>query len=219
MAPGRPGPSDVSSPTGSFSPADRKAKFLFTDVVPLPEIPDESYPFFLLTGRGTMHQWHTQTRTGKVEMMKKMYPADSYAEVSPVDAERMGIVTGTDLKVTSRRGTVRVKAIVKDSVRPGFVFLPMHYPRSELPHLSGVRSAQPPARVQVRRGQSRGRFLRRFPARWAPRRWGMAEVPVGTADHAAAPPKRVPGPAERHEGMTENPGGTVEGRPAAVPPG
>ncbi|HTH13185.1 MAG TPA: molybdopterin-dependent oxidoreductase, partial [Spirochaetia bacterium] len=59
---------------GQFFTPDRKAKFLFTDVVPLPEIPDESYPFFLLTGRGTMHQWHTQTRTGKVEMLKKMYP-------------------------------------------------------------------------------------------------------------------------------------------------
>jgi len=115
---------------GKFFTPDRKAKFLFTDVVPLPEIPDETYPFFLLTGRGTMHQWHTQTRTGKVEMMKKMYPADSYAEVNPVDAERLGIVTGTALRVTSRRSTVRVKALVKDSVRPGFVFLPMHYPEA-----------------------------------------------------------------------------------------
>ena len=115
---------------GKFFTPDGRAKFLFTDVVPLPEIPDEIYPFFLLTGRGTMHQWHTQTRTGKVEMLKKMYPADSYAEVNPADAERLGIATGTELKVTSRRGAVRVKAMVKDSVRPGFVFLPMHYPEA-----------------------------------------------------------------------------------------
>ena len=115
---------------GKFFHPDGKAKFLFTDVVPLPEIPDETYPFFLLTGRGTMHQWHTQTRTGKVEMLKKMYPVDSYAEVNPSDAARLGMVTGTELRVTSRRGTVRVKAMVKDSVRPGFVFLPMHYPEA-----------------------------------------------------------------------------------------
>jgi assimilatory nitrate reductase catalytic subunit len=115
---------------GQFFYPDRRAKFLFTEVVPLPEIPDEAYPFFLLTGRGTMHQWHTQTRTGKVELLKKMYPADSYAEVNPADAERLGIPNGADLQVTSRRGQVRVKAMVKDSVRPGFVFLPMHYPEA-----------------------------------------------------------------------------------------
>jgi assimilatory nitrate reductase catalytic subunit len=115
---------------GVFPHASGKAKLLFTDVVPLPEIPDELYPFFLLTGRGTMHQWHTQTRTGKVELIKKMYPADSYAEVHPDDAARLGIASGADLRVTSRRGSVVVKALVKDSVRPGFVFLPMHYPEA-----------------------------------------------------------------------------------------
>lgn len=113
---------------GQFFTADKKAKFLFTDVVPLPEIPDETYPFFLLTGRGTMHQWHTQTRTGKVEMLKKMYPVESYVEVNPEDAARLGIENNASLRVTSRRGSVVVKAAVKDSVRPGFVFLPMHYP-------------------------------------------------------------------------------------------
>jgi len=115
---------------GRFPSYDGRAKFLFTDVVPLPEIPDELYPFFLLTGRGTMHQWHTQTRTGKVEIIKKMYPADSYAEVNPDDAARLGIVTGADLRITSRRGLVVVKALVKDSVKPGYVFLPMHYPEA-----------------------------------------------------------------------------------------
>lgn len=115
---------------GRFPHYDGKAKFLFTDVVPLPEIPDELYPFFLLTGRGTMHQWHTQTRTGKVEIIKKMYPADSYAEIHPDDASRMGVATGADLRITSRRGSVLVKAMVKESVRPGFVFLPMHYPEA-----------------------------------------------------------------------------------------
>lgn len=115
---------------GRFFSPDHKAKFLFTDVVPLPEIPDELYPFFLLTGRGTMHQWHTQTRTGKVELLKKMYPADSYAEVHPADAARLGLAEGETIRVTSRRGSVTVKTMIKDSVRPGFVFLPMHYPEA-----------------------------------------------------------------------------------------
>lgn len=115
---------------GRFFTPDGRAKFLFTDVVPLPEMPDADYPFFLLTGRGTMHQWHTQTRTGKVEMLKKMYPVESYAEVNPADAEKLGIESGSVLRITGRRGTVEVKAMVKDSVRSGTVFLPMHYPEA-----------------------------------------------------------------------------------------
>ena len=112
---------------GRYFTPDGKAKLLFTDVVPLPEIPDDTYPFFLLTGRGTMHQWHTQTRTGKVEILKKMYPQESYAEIHPQDAEGLGLAEGQKVRVTSRRGTVVVNALIKDSVRPGFVFLPMHY--------------------------------------------------------------------------------------------
>ncbi len=115
---------------GRFFTPDGKAPLLFSQIEPLPEVPDEEYPLFLLTGRGTMHQWHTQTRTGKVEILKKMYPAESYAEVNPQDAARMGLSEGEPVRVTSRRGSVVVKAMIKDSVRPGFIFLPMHYPEA-----------------------------------------------------------------------------------------
>jgi hypothetical protein len=40
----------------------------------LPEATDEVYPFLLLTGRGTSSQWHTQTRTGKSAVLRKLYP-------------------------------------------------------------------------------------------------------------------------------------------------
>jgi len=113
---------------GRFFTADERAKFWTSEVVPLPEVPDTAYPFFLLTGRGTMHQWHTQTRTGKVEMLKKMYPVESYAEIHPDDANRLGIVNGVKVRIAGRRGEVVVNAQVKPSVKPGYVFLPMHYP-------------------------------------------------------------------------------------------
>lgn len=112
---------------GEFYHKNKKAKFLFSESREMPEEPDAEYPYFLLTGRGTMHQWHTQTRTGKVEILKKMYPADSYAEVSAADAERLGLSEGSRVRVSSRRGSVVVEAKIRDSVRPGYLFLPMHY--------------------------------------------------------------------------------------------
>ncbi|MBW1896129.1 MAG: molybdopterin-dependent oxidoreductase, partial [Deltaproteobacteria bacterium] len=63
---------------------DGKAKFLFEEIAPPPESVSDQYPFLLLTGRGTVAQWHTQTKTGKVEMLRKMYSEEVYVEIHPV---------------------------------------------------------------------------------------------------------------------------------------
>ena len=72
---------------GLFYHSDKKAKFLFEAPRDMPEPPDEEYPFLLLTGRGTSSQWHTQTRTGKSAVLKKLYPDHIYVEMNPLDAE------------------------------------------------------------------------------------------------------------------------------------
>ena len=51
-----------------------------------PSRPTRRYPFMLLTGRGSSSQWHTQTRTGKSAVLRKLYPREVYVEISPVDA-------------------------------------------------------------------------------------------------------------------------------------
>ena len=76
---------------GLFYHSDKKAKFLFEAPRDVPEVPDEEYPFVLLTGRGTSSQWHTQTRTGKSAVLKKLYPDHIYVEMNPLDAESLGI--------------------------------------------------------------------------------------------------------------------------------
>ena len=50
---------------GLFDHWDRKARFLFETPRDAPELAENEYSFVLLTGRGTVSQWHTQTRTGK----------------------------------------------------------------------------------------------------------------------------------------------------------
>jgi len=112
---------------GRFFTSDGRARLLFDPIAELPETPDESYPFVLLTGRGTVVQWHTQTRTGKVEMLNRLRPAGAYAEISPGDAARLGIAEGGRVRISSRRGTVVVNAAVTDSIAVGQVFMPMHY--------------------------------------------------------------------------------------------
>ena len=55
----------------------------------LPEPPDEEYPLLLLTGRGSSAQWHTQTRTGKSGVLRKLHSLEPYVEVNPQDASRL----------------------------------------------------------------------------------------------------------------------------------
>ncbi len=114
-----------------FTPSGR-ARLLFEEDRPLPEVPDEAYPFALLTGRGSVVQFHTQTRTGKVEMLRKLYPAACYVEVNPEDASRVGIEEGQRVVVSSRRGSSEVTAKVTDTVRPTELFMPMHYPETNI---------------------------------------------------------------------------------------
>ena len=112
---------------GRFFHADGRARFLFEDPRPLPEPPSERYPFLLLTGRGTAAQWHTQTRTAKSAVLRKLYPNEVYVEINPADARSLGIRSHGRVEVRSRRGRIVATAFVTRSVQPGHLFVPMHY--------------------------------------------------------------------------------------------
>ncbi|MCH6256671.1 nitrate reductase [Puniceicoccaceae bacterium K14] len=112
---------------GKFYHPNGKAKMLFERPKPLPEPTTSNYPFVLLTGRGTSSQWHTQTRTSKSEVLRKLYPKNVYVEISPNDAKKLGVDKGELLRIMSRRGEVQAAAYITPTVKPGQVFMPMHY--------------------------------------------------------------------------------------------
>jgi assimilatory nitrate reductase catalytic subunit len=111
---------------GRFHHPDGRARFIFDEPRPLPEPPDGAFPFQLLTGRGSAAQWHTQTRTSKSDVLRKLYPGDAYVEINPADAQSVGVSTGCWAIVESRRGTARARAFVTPTVPEGVLFLPMH---------------------------------------------------------------------------------------------
>lgn len=112
---------------GRFFHPDGRARFLFEPPRPIPEPPDATFPLTLLTGRGTASQWHTQTRTGKSQILRTLYPQDCYVEISPQDAARLSVISGSDVRITSRRGSIKVRAVVLPTIQPGQIFTPMHY--------------------------------------------------------------------------------------------
>jgi assimilatory nitrate reductase catalytic subunit len=129
-----PYPADAPDPApqrrlfadGRFFHGDGRARFLVDDPRPLPEGADDDYPFVLLTGRGSASQWHTQTRTAKSDVLRKLYPRDLHVEIGPADAARLGLTPEAWTIVESRRGRVRARAFITATMQPGCVFLPMH---------------------------------------------------------------------------------------------
>lgn len=89
------------------------------------ETPDGDFPFILTTGR-IRDQWHTMTKTGKVRRLGQHIP-QPFVEVHPDDAAALGIAADDLVRVSSRRGDVRVRARISDSIRRGVLFLPMHW--------------------------------------------------------------------------------------------
>ncbi len=86
-----------------------------------------NYPFILTTGR-VRDQWHTMSKTGKVNKLNQ-HISRAYCDIHPGDARELDI-SGDDLiEVFNERGQVRVKARITDEVKQGVVFLPMHWGR------------------------------------------------------------------------------------------
>ena len=115
---------------GVFFRASGRALFEFEQPRAVPEPTTKDYPWVLLTGRGSSSQWHTGTRTSKSAVLRSLYPQTAYVEISRADADRLGVSTNDPLIVQSQRASVRVRAAVSTHVRPGQVFMAMHYPET-----------------------------------------------------------------------------------------
>lgn len=116
---------DGHRPSLAFATPSRRAVFYARPHMNPRELPDDDFPLVLNTGR-LQHQWHTMTKTGKVDKLNKLN-SGPFAEIHPVDAVVFDIVDGQPVELTSRRGRVVVPAVVTDRVRPGTCFVPFHW--------------------------------------------------------------------------------------------
>jgi formate dehydrogenase alpha subunit len=89
------------------------------------EAPDEEYPLTLTTGRSMFH-YHTGSMTRRSEKLNREVP-EGYVEISPEDAERLGLGKSARVRVISRRGEIETKVWITKRVPPGLVFIPFHF--------------------------------------------------------------------------------------------
>lgn len=97
--------------------------FQASEHIPPGEMPDEEYPFLLSTGRILQHYNVTTPYSKGISSIwdKEM------SELNPVDAENLGVKTGDQVKVTSRRGEAVTHIKVTDRVLPGVIWMSFHY--------------------------------------------------------------------------------------------
>ncbi len=111
---------------GHFYHSDKRARLIFADPQIDPDPSDETYPYRLITGRGSSAQWHTQTRTRNSPALQKLHPAELLLELHPDDARQLGITANSPIRITSRQGSITATCFITTSVQAGQVFLPMH---------------------------------------------------------------------------------------------
>jgi predicted molibdopterin-dependent oxidoreductase YjgC len=102
-----------------------KGMFHAVDFRPPSESPDTDYPFWLTTGT-VFSQFLTGTMSRRCPSLHHENP-EVFVQIHPGDARRLNIEGGKEVNVSSRRGCLTAMAWVTERVRPGVVFIPMHY--------------------------------------------------------------------------------------------
>jgi ferredoxin-nitrate reductase len=83
------------------------------------------HPLILTTGR-IRDQWHTRSKTGKVNKLNQ-HISESFLEINPVDAAQRNIKENDFIEIFNQRGNARVKAKFSEDIKQGVVFMPMHW--------------------------------------------------------------------------------------------
>jgi predicted molibdopterin-dependent oxidoreductase YjgC len=103
------------------------------------EQPDDEYPLTLTTGR-RLESYNTGVQTGGYD--SPLHRGESL-DMSPEDAERMGIEYGDMVQVTSRRGTVEAPVHIDRGLRAGIVFMTLHFPDAIATNLLTINATDP----------------------------------------------------------------------------
>jgi predicted molibdopterin-dependent oxidoreductase YjgC len=122
-----------------------KGRFTLVTYKPSAELTDKDYPFILTTGR-LLFQYHTGSMTRRVKEIDKV-SHEAYIELNAADAKDLSLESGMMVKVSSRRGSIAVKALVSRRPAKGVVFIPFHFKEAAANVLTSSTSLDPLAKI------------------------------------------------------------------------
>lgn len=101
-----------------------KAPFFPVEWVPPIDPLTEDFPFRLTTGR-RLDSYNTGVQSGRYPSPRRIH---GVLDISPEDASLLGVDDGDMVEVTSRRAAIDAPVRVDRSLRPGLVFMAVHFP-------------------------------------------------------------------------------------------
>ena len=128
---------------GKFSRG--KGLFSAVEFAEAAELPDSEYPLILTTGRSLFH-YHTGTMTRRCTALDQHVP-EAEVEINPVLAARLGIQNGEVVRLSTRRGSINVKAKVTDILGENTVFMTFHFSEAAANWLTNADSLDPVAKI------------------------------------------------------------------------
>lgn len=113
---------------GNFFTPSKKAQFMFEQPKDDPLPLTEEYPVMFNTGRGSVGQWHTQSRTKEVQFVEDVSAKEAYLFMNPSMAAAHGIAEHDFVCVHSINGQSAVfKVRITDHVTEKELYAPIHY--------------------------------------------------------------------------------------------
>jgi predicted molibdopterin-dependent oxidoreductase YjgC len=109
-----------------------KARFVGVEYLPPGEVPDQQYPFVLITGRVLQH-YNCGAQTRRTEIMRIV--DGDVLEMHPKDIETMGCREGEVVRLVSRRSDALLPVVISERVRQGELFTSFHFPGSQVNRL------------------------------------------------------------------------------------
>lgn len=113
---------------GQFFTPSKKAQFMFEEVRENPLPLTEEFPYMFNTGRGSVGQWHTQSRTKEVKFVEDVSLKKAYLYMNTKLAEENKIHEMEKIRVYSANGqNAEFFVKITDNVQYGEFYAPIHY--------------------------------------------------------------------------------------------
>ncbi|MBV4440656.1 molybdopterin oxidoreductase family protein [Clostridium tyrobutyricum] len=105
-----------------------RMKFIYENVMENPCPVDSKFPYILNTGRISVGQWHTQSRTREINSGNSSIVKAAYVILNVKLAETLGIEEGDNVIISSINGNnSKFKARLSSMIKENQLYAPLHY--------------------------------------------------------------------------------------------
>jgi formate dehydrogenase major subunit len=116
--------------TQGFKFAEGRASIVPVQYKVAAEDISKEYPFILTTGRVAVHH-NAGSMTRRSPSLMEREP-ELFVEINTADARKLEVADGDEVVITTSRGETQALARLTDGVKKGVVFMPFHFPGTNI---------------------------------------------------------------------------------------